>query len=106
MKLPLITFPETNVVYEGEMLPSSHPPNGPNHLLQLLQQLNEQNLLTDGGFMNEYLSFNEIADDLGIPVRTVYFLNQQSKGPKAIKIGRTFRVSRLDFESWKRENTH
>ncbi len=56
--------------------------------------------------MNEYLSFNEIADDLGVPVRTVYFLNQQGKAPKAIKIGRTFRVSRLDYESWKRENTH
>ncbi len=56
--------------------------------------------------MNEYLSFNDIADDLGVPVRTVYFLNQQGKAPRAIKIGRTFRVSRMDYESWKRENTN
>lgn len=106
MKLSVKSFPETILVYAGELLPSSHPPSAPNHLLQLLQQLSEQNLLPDGGFMNEYLSFNEIADDLGVPLRTVYFLNQQGKAPKAIKIGRTFRVSREDYESWKDENTH
>jgi excisionase family DNA binding protein len=75
-------------------------------LLQLLQQFNGQISTKNGGLMNEYLSFNEIADDLGVPVRTVYFLNQQGKAPKAIKIGRTFRVSRMDYESWKRENTN
>jgi excisionase family DNA binding protein len=105
MKLPLETTPETIDVYEGKLLPCSHPPSGPNHPLQLLQQLSEQYLRTDGGFMNEYLSFNEIADDLGVPLRTVYFLNQQGKAPKAIKIGRTFRVAREDYESWKNENT-
>lgn len=56
--------------------------------------------------MNGYMSFPQIAEDLGVPLRTIYFLNQQGQGPKAIKVGRTFRVAKEDYESWKSENTH
>jgi excisionase family DNA binding protein len=55
--------------------------------------------------MTRYLSFDEIADVLGVPVRTIYFLNQQGKGPKTLKVGRTFRVSESDFEAWRNENS-
>jgi predicted DNA-binding transcriptional regulator AlpA len=50
--------------------------------------------------MADYLNFNDIAEELGIPIRTVYYLNQIGEGPKCIKVGRTFLVSKSDYASW------
>lgn len=50
--------------------------------------------------MSEYLRFDDIARDLGMSVRTVYHLNQQGLGPKCLKVGRKFLVSRDDYKEW------
>ena len=55
--------------------------------------------------MTSYLSFEDIARELGVPVRTVYFLNQKGLGPKTLKVGRAFRVSQSDFDSWREGNS-
>jgi excisionase family DNA binding protein len=54
--------------------------------------------------MSSFMNFNEIAKELGLPLRTVYHLNQKGLGPECHKVGRTFLVSRTDFESWLAEN--
>jgi predicted DNA-binding transcriptional regulator AlpA len=56
--------------------------------------------------MEKYLSFTQIADELGVPARTIYHLNQIGKGPKCFKVGRTFRVASKDYEAWLAENVH
>jgi excisionase family DNA binding protein len=50
--------------------------------------------------VSDYLNFEEISKELGIPLRTVYHLNQKGLGPKCHKIGRTFLVARSDYEAW------
>lgn len=54
--------------------------------------------------MSSFMNFSEIARELGMPLRTVYHLNQKGLGPKCHKVGRTFLVARSDFESWLAEN--
>jgi predicted DNA-binding transcriptional regulator AlpA len=106
LKLSSASLWGDNIRAQVKMHESSHSPNGPNHLLQLLRKLSEKSNKRNGVSMNGYMSFPQIAEDLGVPLRTIYFLNQQGQGPKAIKIGRTFRVAVEDYESWKSENTH
>jgi hypothetical protein len=50
--------------------------------------------------MSNYLKFDRIAEELGLPVRTIYHLNQAGLGPKCSKVGRTYLVSREDYEKW------
>jgi hypothetical protein len=50
--------------------------------------------------MSEYLRFDYIANDLGLPVRTIYYLNKIGAGPKCLKVGRTFLVARRDYDTW------
>jgi hypothetical protein len=73
----------------------------PNHPLQLLRKLIQEN--KQGNVMSKYLKFDQIAGELGLPVRTVYYLNQAGLGPKCMKVGRTFLVSREDYETWLQE---
>jgi excisionase family DNA binding protein len=50
--------------------------------------------------MPDYLKFDHIANNLGLPVRTIYHLNKTGEGPKCLKVGRTYLVSREDYETW------
>jgi excisionase family DNA binding protein len=50
--------------------------------------------------MSKYMNLREIAAELGMPLRTVYYLNQKGLGPKCHKVGRTFLVFRDDFDAW------
>ncbi len=50
--------------------------------------------------MAKYMNLSEVASELGMPLRTVYYLNQQGKGPKCHKVGRTFLIAREDFDAW------
>ncbi len=54
--------------------------------------------------MSDYLNFEDIAKELGIPLRTVYHLNKQGRGPKCHKIGRTYLVSRENYGIWLQAN--
>jgi predicted DNA-binding transcriptional regulator AlpA len=52
--------------------------------------------------VSEFLKLEDIAQDLGMSVRTLYHLNRNGLGPKCLKIGRTFLVSKDDYANWLR----
>ena len=54
--------------------------------------------------MDNFLTFQEIAKRLNIPLRTLYEYNKKGIGPKAIKIGRHLRVSDSDLDAWLKAN--
>jgi len=50
--------------------------------------------------ITEWLSLEEIADELGVPLRTLYAQRSRGIGPRGYKVGKHVRVRRSDFESW------
>lgn len=52
--------------------------------------------------MSEFLKLEDIAQELGMSVRTLYHLNRYGLGPKCLKVGRTFLVSKDDYATWLR----
>lgn len=48
----------------------------------------------------KWLGPKDVADELGIPIRTVYQWNSKGIGPRAAKIGRHVRYRRADVETW------
>ena len=46
------------------------------------------------------LSPQQLADYLGVPVRTVYAWNHQATGPTPLRVGRHVRYRREDVEAW------
>lgn len=49
---------------------------------------------------DQWLSLEEIADELGVPVRTIYAWRTRSLGPRGYKIGKHIRVKRADLDAW------
>lgn len=49
---------------------------------------------------NDWQSPEEIADELGIPVGTVYQWRYKGTGPPGYKIGRHVRYRRSDVDAW------
>lgn len=50
--------------------------------------------------LERLLTLDEVSTYLGIPVNTLYAWRTQSKGPRAIKVGKHLRYRRGDVESW------
>ncbi|MDQ3103704.1 MAG: helix-turn-helix domain-containing protein [Actinomycetota bacterium] len=50
--------------------------------------------------MNEWLSLEQIADELCIPLRTLYAQRSRGVGPRGYRIGKHVRVRRADLEAW------
>ena len=48
----------------------------------------------------DWLSLDDVADELGIPIRSVYAWRMQGKGPRGHRFGKHIRVKRADFEEW------
>ena len=48
--------------------------------------------------------YQELAVLLDIPLNTLYQLRKQGRGPKTQVIGRHFRVSKEDLETWLEES--
>ena len=48
----------------------------------------------------EWVSPEELATELGIPVKTIYQWRYRRTGPKAHRIGRHVRFRRRDIETW------
>lgn len=48
----------------------------------------------------EWLSLEQIAEELGIPLRTLYNRRSQGDGPHGYRIGRHVRVKRADLDAW------
>lgn len=50
--------------------------------------------------MSELLSPQELADYLGVPVRTVYTWQHKGTSPNYIRVGKHVRYRREDVEAW------
>jgi hypothetical protein len=50
--------------------------------------------------MNKFLSFEEISEHVGIPLRTLYYLQKQGLAPVAYKFGKAYRVHISDYANW------
>ena len=48
----------------------------------------------------DWLSLDSIAEELGVPIRTIYAWRMQGKGPRGYRFGKHIRVRRADFEAW------
>lgn len=55
--------------------------------------------------MSDLLSPQDLAEWLGVPVRTVYRWNHERSGPQAIRVGKHVRYRRDDVEAWLNANT-
>lgn len=51
--------------------------------------------------MSIWYSFEAIAKELNIPVKTIYFYHEKGDGPRVHKFGKHLRVSDDDFNRWK-----
>jgi hypothetical protein len=50
--------------------------------------------------MNKFFSFEEISEHVGIPLRTLYYLQKQGLAPVAYKFGKAYRVHISDYANW------
>jgi excisionase family DNA binding protein len=50
--------------------------------------------------VDEWLTIEDLARELGIPVRTVSDWRYRGKGPRGHRIGRHIRFRRRDVEKW------
>jgi len=50
------------------------------------------------------LSLPDLADYLGVPVRTLYSWRTRREGPRAIKVGRALRFRLADVDRWIEEH--
>lgn len=50
--------------------------------------------------MEKLLSPEELADQLGVPIGTIYRWNYVRSGPPAIKVGRHVRYRPADVDRW------
>lgn len=48
----------------------------------------------------DWTSIEELAEELGVPVRTVYAWRHRGIGPRGHKIGKHVRFRRVDVEAW------
>ncbi len=49
---------------------------------------------------DEWIGTEHLAQELGIPVRTIYAWRAAGKGPRAHRIGKHIRFRRSDVEEW------
>jgi excisionase family DNA binding protein len=49
---------------------------------------------------NEWLSLRQIADELDVPLRTLYAQRCKGEGVPGYKIGKHIRVRRRDLDAW------
>lgn len=48
----------------------------------------------------EFLSPEELAEELHVPVRSIYAWRHKGTGPKGLRLGRHVRFRRADVEVW------
>jgi excisionase family DNA binding protein len=56
--------------------------------------------------LETYLTYQQIAHRLNIPLRTLYLYNKEGKAPATVKVGRHFRVSEEALAVWITQNTN
>jgi excisionase family DNA binding protein len=50
--------------------------------------------------MEHLLKNQDVADYLGVPIRTVYAWRHKGEGPRGFKVGRHIRYRREDVDAW------
>ena len=50
--------------------------------------------------MSRWYTFEEISDELGIPIKSIYFYHERGDGPRVHKFGKHLRVLETDFLMW------
>ena len=53
--------------------------------------------------MDHLLGPQEVADYLGVPIRTVYAWRHRGTGPRGFRVGRHVRYRREDVDAWLEE---
>jgi excisionase family DNA binding protein len=48
----------------------------------------------------EWLGIEDLAEELGVPVRTIYTWRAHGKGPRAARFGKHLKFRRRDVEAW------
>ena len=54
--------------------------------------------------MRNWLTFKEVADELKIPLKTIYGYHYRGLGPKVTRFGRHLRVLETDLLEWQKES--
>lgn len=49
---------------------------------------------------SKFLTIQELADELQVPVKTIYDWRYRRVGPPGIKVGRSIRFRRTDVDKW------
>jgi excisionase family DNA binding protein len=49
---------------------------------------------------SDWMTLEDISQDLRVPVQTLYQWRMRREGPPAHKVGRLVRVRRVDYEAW------
>lgn len=53
-----------------------------------------------GGGEPRLMTPRELAEHLGVPVKTLYTWRTTARGPRAIRVGKHLRYRRSDVEAW------
>ncbi len=53
--------------------------------------------------MRKWLTFKEVASELQIPLKSLYFYHYQGKGPNYSQYGKHLRVLEEDLIAWEKE---
>ena len=48
----------------------------------------------------EWLNLEDIAEELGVPLRTLYAQRSRGVGPRGYRLGKHVRVKRRDLDAW------
>jgi excisionase family DNA binding protein len=62
--------------------------------------MTEVHRMTKVATSGEWVCIEELAAELGIPVRTIYSWRTLGRGPRGYRIGRHVRFRRRDVEHW------
>ena len=49
---------------------------------------------------DEWIGVEQLADELGVPVRTIYAWRAKKTGPRAATFGKHLRFRRADVDAW------
>ena len=50
--------------------------------------------------MSRWYTFEEISNELGIPIKSIYFYHERGDGPRVHKFGKHLRVLEKDLRMW------
>jgi hypothetical protein len=52
--------------------------------------------------MSRWYTFEEISNELAIPIKSIYFYHERGDGPRVHRFGKHLRVHEMDFLAWQK----